>query len=37
MTGYGFTPEIAQRFAGSLLHFLWQGAVVEHAEKPSEN
>ena len=22
------TPELAQRFAGSLLHFIWQGALI---------
>ena len=21
-------PEVIQRFAGSLLHFIWQGAVI---------
>ena len=28
MNRFGITPEIAQRFAGSLLHFIWQGALV---------
>jgi hypothetical protein len=28
MIGFRLSPEIAQRFAGSLLHFIWQGAVV---------
>lgn len=28
MTGYGLTPETIQRFSGSLLHFIWQGAVI---------
>src|SRR5215510_8139626 len=28
MSNDWISPEILQRFAGSLLHFLWQGAVV---------
>src|SRR5262245_1169850 len=28
MSNDWFSPEILQRFAGSLLHFFWQGAVV---------
>jgi len=28
MNRYGIFPEIAQRLAGSLLHFIWQGALV---------
>jgi beta-lactamase regulating signal transducer with metallopeptidase domain len=28
MTGYGLTPETIQRFSGSLLHFIWQGAAI---------
>ena len=28
MNRYGISPEIAQRLAGSLLHFLWQGALI---------
>lgn len=28
MTPHWLAPEIVQRFAGSLLHFLWQGAAV---------
>jgi beta-lactamase regulating signal transducer with metallopeptidase domain len=28
MNLYGLSPEIAQRFAGSLLHFIWQGALI---------
>ena len=28
MNRYGISPEIAQRLAGSLLHFIWQGALV---------
>ena len=28
MTGYALAPETIQRFAGSLLHFIWQGAAI---------
>jgi beta-lactamase regulating signal transducer with metallopeptidase domain len=28
MTGYGLSPETIQRFSGSLLHFIWQGAAI---------
>ncbi len=28
MNRYGISPEIAQRLAGSLLHFIWQGALL---------
>jgi beta-lactamase regulating signal transducer with metallopeptidase domain len=28
MNVFDIAPEVAQRFAGSLLHFVWQGAVI---------
>src|SRR6185295_15965174 len=28
MTGFVLAPEAVQRFAGSLLHFIWQGAAI---------
>jgi len=28
MMEFWITPELMQRFAGSLLHFIWQGAVI---------
>ena len=28
MNSFGLSPENAQRFAGSLLHFIWQGALL---------
>ncbi len=28
MMEFGMTPEFAQRLAGSLLHFIWQGALI---------
>jgi beta-lactamase regulating signal transducer with metallopeptidase domain len=28
MTGYWIPPEMMQRLAGSLLHFVWQGAMI---------